>query len=406
MIWQTCKMSWAAVCANKLRTFLTMLGIIIGVSALIVLVSIADGASSSVSEQISDMGSSYLTVRVTDDKENPIRLNEFQELMDDEALEAAAPYGRTSVTAKSGYTSGTMSITGTTGSYFDIMKLELSSGRTLKQTDLDNNSLVVIISADTAIEFFGREDVAGETLSLDGKSFLVAGVLSDDNSSLTSTQSMTESSSEEESETVTLEGYIPYSTLTRIADNVLDITQFYVSSADEESMDQAEAAVERIMLERLSEDEDAFSIMNQSEIMSAMEGVDDTMSLMIGGIAAISLLVGGIGIMNIMLVSVTERTREIGIRKAIGAGRGGIMMQFLMEALIVSMMGCAAGIGISFAILKIIGKVMEDSMSFHMDMKVAGISVIFSLLIGVIFGLYPANKAARKKPIEALRYSG
>ena len=98
MIWQTCKMSWAAVCANKLRTFLTMLGIIIGVSALIVLVSIADGASSSVSEQISDMGSSYLTVRVTDDKENPIRLNEFQELMDDEALEAAAPYGRTSVT--------------------------------------------------------------------------------------------------------------------------------------------------------------------------------------------------------------------------------------------------------------------------------------------------------------------
>lgn len=130
-----------------------MLGIIIGVSALIVLVSIADGASSSVSEQISDMGSSYLTVRVTDDKENPIRLSEFHELMDDEALEAAAPYGRTSVTAKSGYTSGTMNITGTTGSYFDIMNLELSSGRTLKQTDLDNHSLVVIISADTAVEF-------------------------------------------------------------------------------------------------------------------------------------------------------------------------------------------------------------------------------------------------------------
>ena len=199
-------MSWAAVCANKLRTFLTMLGIIIGVSALIVLVSIADGASSSVSEQISDMGSSYLTVRVTDDKENPIRLNEFQELMDDEALEAAAPYGRTSVTAKSGYTSGTMSITGTTGSYFDIMNLELSSGRTLKQTDLDNNSLVVIISADTAIEFFGREDAAGENpVSGWKKAFGCRCSFKIDNSSLTSTQSMTESSSEEESETVTLE---------------------------------------------------------------------------------------------------------------------------------------------------------------------------------------------------------
>lgn len=326
--------------------------------------------------------------------------------MDDEALEAAAPYGRTSVTAKSGYTSGTMNITGTTGSYFDIMNLELSSGRTLKQTDLDNHSLVVIISADTAVEFFGREDAVGEALSLDGKSFLVAGVLSDENSSLTSAQSMAGSSSDDETETVTLEGYIPYSTLTRIADNVLDITQFYVSSADEESMDQAETAVERIMLERLSGDEDAFSVINQSEIMSAMEGVDDTMSLMIGGIAAISLLVGGIGIMNIMLVSVTERTREIGIRKAIGAGRGGIMMQFLMETLIVSMMGCAAGIGSSFVILKIIGKVMEGSMNFYMDIKVTGISVIFSLLIGVIFGLYPANKAARKKPIDALRYSG
>lgn len=406
MIWQTCKMSWAAVCANKLRTFLTMLGIIIGVSALIVLVSIADGASSSVSEQISDMGASYLTVRVTDDKENPIRLSEFDELMDDKALAAAAPYARTTVTAKSGYTSGTMSITGTTGSYFDIMNLEISSGRTLKQTDLDNHSLVVVISAETAVEFFGREDAAGETLSLDGKSFLVAGVLSDDNSSLTSAQTMAGSTSDEETETVTLEGYIPYSTLTRMADNVLDITQFYVSSADEESMDQAEAAVERIMLERLSGDEDAFSVMNQSEIMSAMESVDDTMSLMIGGIAAISLLVGGIGIMNIMLVSVTERTREIGIRKAIGAGRGGIMMQFLMEALIVSMMGCTAGIGISFVILKIIGRVMGESMSFQMDVEVTGISVLFSLLIGVVFGLYPANKAARKKPIDALRYSG
>ena len=260
MIWQTWKMSWAAVCANKLRTFLTMLGIIIGVVALIVLVSIADGASSSVSEQISDMGSSYLTVRITDDKENPIRLGEFSTLLKDDALQAAAPYGRTSVTAKSGYTSGTMSVSGTTGSYF--------------------------------------------------------------------------------------------------------------------------------------------------EIMSAMESVNDTMSLMLGGIAAISLLAGGIGIMNIMMVSVTERTKEIGIRKAIGAGRGGIMLQFLLEALMVSMMGCLAGIVLSFLILKGAGMVMEGSMSFQMDGRVAWISVLFSLLNGVIFGLYPANKAARKKPIDALRYSG
>lgn len=406
MIWQTLKMSWSAVCANKLRTFLTMLGIIIGVVSLVVLVSIADGASSSVTEQISDMGASYLTVRVQDDKENPLRLSEFMDLLEDDAIKASAPYGRTSVTGKSGYTSGTVNITGTTGSYFEIMGLALGSGRTIKQTDVDNNSMVIVITADTAIEFFGRADAAGETLSLDGKSFLVIGVLSEENSSLTSGNMASSSQEDEESSSVTLEGYIPYSTLTRMADNVLDITQFYVSSSDEESMDAAELAVTRIMLERFQNDEDAFSVQNQSEIMEAMEEVNNTLSLMLGGIAAISLLVGGIGIMNIMLVSVTERTREIGIRKAIGAGRWTIMLQFLIEALMVSLMGCFLGIGLSYGILQVIGKIMGDSMNFHMNMDIVWLSVGFSLLIGLIFGLYPANKAARKKPIDALRYSG
>lgn len=403
MILQTWKMSWAAVCANKLRTFLTMLGIIIGVVALIVLVSIADGATTSVSDQISSMGSNYLTVQISDDKENPLRLEEFLQLIEDEAIEAAAPFGNTSVTAKSGYTSESMRITGTTGSYFEIMDLELAYGRSMKQTDVENNSCIIIISADTAIEFFGRADAAGETLSLNGRTFQVVGVLSEDNSSLTSVQS---SSDEDSGTTVTLEGYIPYSAFIRIADNALDITRFYVSSSDEESMDVAESALEQIMMGRFGQDEDAFSIQNQSEIMEAMTSVNDTMSLMLGGIAAISLLVGGIGIMNIMLVSVTERTREIGIRKAIGASRRSIMMQFLMEALLVSMMGCAIGIAASFGILQIAGRVMGDSMSFQMDMQVMWISVGFSLLIGLIFGLYPANKAARKKTIDALRFSG
>ena len=203
-----------------------------------------------------------------------------------------------------------------------------------------------------------------------------------------------------------LEGYIPFSTMTRIADNVLDVTTFYASGTDEESLDPAKNALTELLLERFGQDEDAFSIVDQSEIMEAMSNVTNTMSLMIGGIAAISLLVGGIGIMNIMLVSVTERTREIGIRKAIGAGRGTIMLQFLIEALLVSLMGCLARIGISWLILKIAVVVMNNSMSFTMDMKVVWLSVAFSVLIGVLFGLYPANKAASKKPIDALRYSG
>lgn len=409
MIFQSMKMAWHAVVSNKLRSFLTMLGIIIGVVALIVLVSIANGATSSVTDQISSMGSSYLTVTITDDKGNPLRLKELSDFCEPEEVDEVAPVSWTSVTAKTSYSNGTMTLTGTTGSYADIQGLELFSGRFLKQTDIDNNSYVVVITKDTATELLGRVDAVGESIKLNGKSFLVVGVLSD-STSLTQGAAVTSSSDSDDSDSssssVQLEGYIPFSTMTRLADNVLDVTMFYASGTDEDSLEPAENALTKLLMERFGEDEDAFSIVDQSEIMEAMSSVTNTMSLMIGGIAAISLLVGGIGIMNIMLVSVTERTREIGIRKAIGAGRETIMLQFLIEALLVSLMGCLAGIGLSWVILKVAAVVMKNSMSFTMDMKVVWLSVAFSVLIGVLFGLYPANKAASKKPIDALRYSG
>ena len=409
MIFQSMKMAWHAVVSNKLRSYLTMLGIIIGVVALIVLVSIANGATSSVTDQISSMGSSYLTVTITDDKGNPLRLKELSDFCEPEEVDEVAPVSWTSVTAKTSYSNGTMTLTGTTGSYADIQGLELFSGRFLKQTDIDNNSYVVVITKDTATELLGRVDAVGESIKLNGKSFLVVGVLSD-STSLTQGAAVTSSSDSDDSDSssssVQLEGYIPFSTMTRLADNVLDVTMFYASGTDEDSLEPAENALTELLMERFGEDEDAFSIVDQSEIMEAMSSVTNTMSLMIGGIAAISLLVGGIGIMNIMLVSVTERTREIGIRKAIGAGRETIMLQFLIEALLVSLMGCLAGIGLSWVILKVAAVVMKNSMSFTMDMKVVWLSVAFSVLIGVLFGLYPANKAASKKPIDALRYSG
>ncbi|WP_215706892.1 ABC transporter permease [Blautia sp. MCC283] len=409
MIFQSMKMAWHAVVSNKLRSFLTMLGIIIGVVALIVLVSIANGATSSVTDQISSMGSSYLTVTITDDKENPLRLKELSDFCEPEEVDEVAPVSWTNVTAKTSYSNGTMTLTGITGSYADIQGLELFSGRFLKQTDIDNNSYVVVITKDTATELLGRVDAVGESIKLNGKSFLVVGVLSD-STSLTQGAAVTSSSDSDDSDSssssVQLEGYIPFSTMTRLADNVLDVTMFYASGTDEDSLEPVENALTELLMERFGEDEDAFSIVDQSEIMEAMSSVTNTMSLMIGGIAAISLLVGGIGIMNIMLVSVTERTREIGIRKAIGAGRETIMLQFLIEALLVSLMGCLAGIGLSWVILKVASVVMKNSMSFTMNMKVVWLSVAFSVLIGVLFGLYPANKAASKKPIDALRYSG
>lgn len=202
--------------------------------------------------------------------------------------------------------------------------------------DIENHTYVVVLTYDTAVELMGRADVTGESISLNGQSFLIIGVLSEESSSsLTGNTGFVSSSSDDDSSdtSVVLEGYIPYSTMTRIADNILDITQFYVSASDTKTLDYAENVLTDLLLKRFENDEDAFTVTDQSQIMDTMENVNNTMSLMIGGIAAISLLVGGIGIMNIMLVSVTERTREIGIRKAIGAKKGMIMLQFLIEAL-------------------------------------------------------------------------
>ena len=393
MIRQSMKMAWKSIISNKMRSFLTMLGIIIGVMSLVVLVSMAGGTSESVSNQIASMGSNMLTVTIKDDKGTPMKLEDVEKLTKKKAIAEAAPVAQSSVTAASMYSDETATIYGTTGSYADIQELELYEGRFLKMTDVENHTNVAVVNAGLAINVMGRTDVVGETISLDGIDYQIIGVLAADANDTTTTENY--------------EAYIPYTSLIRLTDDVSsDISGFCVSATSEKSLDDAEEAVTDAMMERFEQDEDAFTVINQSTVMDTMESVNQTMQLMLGGIAAISLLVGGIGIMNIMLVSVTERTREIGIRKAIGAGRGVIMMQFLIEALMLSMIGCGLGILFSWITILLISNVGDADVTYQMSMKVVWIAVAFSIFIGVVFGIYPANKAARKKPVDALRYAG
>ena len=223
------------------------------------------------------------------------------------------------------------------------------------------------------------------------------GVLSDDENNLTSM--MTAGS---------LTAYLPYTSLLRLSDALTsDVTTFCVSALEDGTMDTVEAAMTNVLMKRFEDDEDAFEISSQSVLEDTMSSITSVLTILLGGIAAISLVVGGIGIMNIMLVTVTERTREIGIRKAIGASRRNILMQFLMEAVVLCMLGCGLGIFLSWAILQTVTTVVSSlDMTFTLDGGVVLISVAFCFVIGVVFGLYPANKAAKMKPIDALHYGG
>ena len=392
---QAISMAFKSIAGNKMRAFLTMLGIIIGVMALVVLVSLVGGATSTVTDAVSDLGTSSLTVTVSDDKGAPIKLDTLADWAQESGIGQLAPVATTSATVKFDSDNGSITVYGATASNLEVEGLSLLLGRFLKTTDVDNHSYVCVVNETVATELVGYLDCVGEEISLNGVKYTIVGVLEDDDSSLTA---MFSSGS--------MVAYIPYTTLLRLSDSVTsDITSFYVSA--ETDLETAETAVTALLMERFEEDEDAFEVSSQSILEDTMSSITSVLTVLLGGIAAISLLVGGIGIMNIMLVTVTERTREIGIRKAIGASRWVILRQFLLEAVVLCMMGCAIGIFFSWVILQIASVVVSSlNLNFALDGTVVLIAVVFCFFVGVVFGLYPANKAAKMKPIDALHYGG
>jgi len=394
---QSLRMAIKSISGNKLRAFLTMLGIIIGVMALVILVSLVNGATSTVTDTISSLGTNLLAVTVSDDKGQPISLSDLAEFSETDGVGQTAAWQSESAVGKYGSNAETVQLYGTTAAYYNIQGLNMLLGRYIKSADVENASNICVINENAAQELIGYSDCIGEEISINGIKFKVVGVLEDNDDSLTAVFSSN-----------SLAVYIPYTSLVRLSSSVSSkITSFYVSAETGGTTAETESAMYSILYERFAQDEDAFEIDTQDALEDTMSSVTSILAILLGGIAGISLIVGGIGIMNIMLVTVTERTREIGIRKAIGASRGVILQQFLLESVVLCMLGCAIGIFLSWGTLRIISVVVASlDLTFKMNGAVVLIAVLFCFIIGVGFGLYPANKAAKMKPIDALHYGG
>lgn len=383
---QAVKMALSSILSTKLRSFLTMLGIIIGVLSVTLLVSIAQSTAGSVNDTLSGLGGNVISATINSRRSAGIKSSDLESLTDNPAVQSVSPTVTGSGTAKAGGNSSDVSLKGITPEYLEIEGTEITSGRQILTVDNENRLQVCLIGAGAAKDLFGSTDCVDETIRVKGKNFKIVGVLKEDGES-----------QRDSNDTIV---YLPFKTAQRLLQQAA-IQSFTVSASGEDTLTMAENAVDRFLLNKTG-DEDSYTIVNQAEIAESVSNVSSSLSLMLGGIAGISLLVGGIGIMNIMLVSVTERTREIGIRKAIGAKKQDILAQFMTEAVVLSFMGGITGIILSFLILAVGNAFVDTSLSISPAICV--ISLIFSAAVGIIFGLYPANKAVNLKPVEALHY--
>nr|WP_264465340.1 ABC transporter permease [Gordonibacter urolithinfaciens] len=380
---QTAKTALSSISRNRLRTALTMLGLVIGVSSVIVLVGIGDGSNRQVEERMKALGGDMVSAYVF--KES-LDYDDIVALRGLPGLGPVAPSKRVGgdLTAEGRSTKRSMT-EASDEHYLPTRNLRLATGRNLSPVDRENRSNVCVIGATTANDLFGTVECLGKTLKIAGVPFVVVGVLEPIGQAMGLNADAL--------------ALVPFSALPSLGEET-KIETVYARPAVKGSVDTAKAALLHFLSGEKGLSAEQFAVVSQDDMLSASNEINQTMTLMLAGIASISLVVAGIGVMNVMLVSVTERTREIGIKKALGARRSDILRQFLMEALLVSLMGGAAGIAAGLAF----GMLAESmGMAFSASWGVVAVAVAASTVIGLSFGIFPAYRASRLTPIEALR---
>ena len=382
---QVFKMAISALSSNKARSFLIMLGVIIGVFAVTILISLIGSATDELTGSIEGMGSNMITINVDSPTRAHITLDDLDELVGKGQVKDIASSVSSGAVIKAGTNNEQVMLFGVTSNFDAIQEQSLDNGRFLSDLDIAVNSHNAVIDFDTAIDMFGTNMCTGSTLKINGEDFTVVGVL-------------------EESADIgvipSIAVTVPITTAQRMTKNP-EIDNIFVQANTAESVDALVEQMEDYMMLMLN-DEDYYSITNNAAMLDIMDNMTGIMRSVLAGIAGISLLVGGIGIMNIMLVSVTERTREIGVRKAIGARKSDILIQFIVEAVMLCVLGGVIGLGLGYLGAAIAGPILD--IPIVITGGTVALAMGFSIAVGLIFGTYPANKASNLVPIEALRY--
>ena len=391
MIRECVRMSLSNILANRMRSFLTVLGILIGVTAVIALITTVSGVSGSLTSSFSSMGAGTLMVSVTgSDLKSGMTADNLAELSSMDEVDGLTPSVSLSARVSRGGSYETnISVSGKNAYYFRTNESLLERGRKLNAVDEEQTSFVCWISSDMVESFFYGVDPIGESLYINGIPFLVAGLLSEDGDA--SMASLMSGSADI---------LIPYTTALKM-NNSSDVTSFTVYLADGLDSEAAASSIEATMDAMFSYEEDCFTVTTMSGIEDTMEEMLSMMTALLAGIASIALVVGGIGIMNMMLTSVTERTTEIGLKKALGALPWQIQLQFLMESFLLSLIGGLSGVALGLILSFAMCRAMDTQ--FALSVGAIALGVGFSAAVGVLFGWAPARKASRLNPIDALR---